>query len=103
LERKQPILKNNNKNQKTLQINIIDHYVVNVQFHKISIPTPGMVIGNSVGGLKSQNFQRKVGSETGISRGVEVQTKNLNFIQILAIHAHSSSVFHNLYIYWIII
>ena len=34
----------------------------NVQFQKISIPTPWKVNGNSegVGGLKSQNFKSKV-------------------------------------------
>ena len=43
-----------------------------VQFHKISIPTPWKVDGNSegVGGLKSQNFKRKVWGLTGNSRGV---------------------------------
>ena len=39
---------------------------------KISIPTPQKVSGNSegVGGLKSQNFLRKVWGLTGISKGV---------------------------------
>ena len=44
----------------------------NVQFQKISIPTPWKVNGNSkgVGGLKSQNFKRPVWGLTGNSRGV---------------------------------
>ena len=43
-----------------------------VQFQKISIPTPWKVNGNSegVGGLKSQNFKRKVWGLSGNSRGV---------------------------------
>ena len=49
-----------------------------MQFQKISIPTPWKVNGNSegVGGLKSQNFKRKVWGSTGNSRGVGgIQTK----------------------------
>ena len=44
----------------------------NVQFQKISIPTPWKVNANSeaVEGLESQNFKRKVLGLTGISRGV---------------------------------
>ena len=44
----------------------------NVQFQKISIPTPWKVNGNSegVGGLKSQNFKRKVWGLSGNSIGV---------------------------------
>ena len=44
----------------------------NVQFQKISIPTPWKVNENSegVGGLKSQNFKRKVWGLSGNSRGV---------------------------------
>ena len=43
-----------------------------MQFQKISIPTPWKVNGNSegVGGLKSQNFKRKVWGLSGNSRGV---------------------------------
>ena len=43
-----------------------------MQFQKISIPTPWKVNVNSegVGGLKSQNFKRKVWGLTGNSRGV---------------------------------
>ena len=45
---------------------------VNVQFQKISIPTPWKVNGNSKGveGLKSQIFRRKVWGLTGNSRRV---------------------------------
>ena len=43
-----------------------------MQFQKISIPTPWKVNGNSeeVGGLKGQNFKRKVWGLSGNSRGV---------------------------------
>ena len=43
----------------------------NVQFQKMSIPTPWKVNGNlkGVGGLESQNFKRNVLGLTGISRG----------------------------------
>ena len=43
-----------------------------VQFQKISIPTPRKINGNSegVGGLKDQNFKRKVWDLSGNSRGV---------------------------------
>ena len=53
----------------------------NVQFQKISIPTPWKVNGNSegVGGLKSKNFERKVWGLTGNSRGVGgIHTKKLS-------------------------
>ena len=51
-----------------------------MQFQKISIPTPWKVSGNSkgVGGLKCQNFKRKVWGLTGNFRGVEgFKPKNL--------------------------
>ena len=53
-----------------------------VWFQKTSIPTTRMVIGNSEGGraLKSQNFKRKVWSETGNSSEVGVSEQKSSIL-----------------------
>ena len=55
---------------KIMSPNLFNIFIV--QFQKISTPTPWKVNGNSkgMGGLKGQNFKRKLWSSSGNSRGV---------------------------------